>query len=334
MLLLRLLLPQVYLCFGFALLALAPAARADAVLVRFRPPAQGIAAGYRLYLAPETTGPITNVPIDIGARTPDSSGVASYSVSGLDPTRSYSVELTAYDSSGNESRRSNRLSVAARTEALGAILWQQSFDAYAPGVHVPGFVDTRGSTDSGSAGNVWTVIYTTDGSVSDYSGGDSGSTATRYAGSESAGWGSYEIAGRVRTSSAQTQAGIGARWTAGGRYFELGQEVGGSWSLRSNAKPALTCSGSSLLGVKGSIVRWYSFKLRVTRSATGLSRLRAKVWLQNTAEPAWQADCWTTLGNGADSGSFLLTRDGSGGAYFDDLTVTAVVGTLSPIPPQ
>jgi hypothetical protein len=334
MLLLRLFLPRVYLCLGFGLLALATVARADAVLVRFRPPATGIAAGYKLYYALETSGPITSTPVDLGLRTPDSSGVASYSLAGLDPTRSYSLELTAYDSSGSESRRSNRLSVAARSETLGAVLWQQNFDSYAPGVHVPGFIDTRGSTDSGTAGNVWTVAYKSDGSVSDYSGSDSGATATRYAGTETAGWGSYEIAGRVRLENINAGGAVGARWTSGGHYFELGQDAS-SWALSGNAEPALSCAGSPQLGVKPTIGRWYSFKYRVTRSSTtGLYRLRAKVWLQGGVEPAWQADCWTTLGVHSDSGSFLLARDGSGGVYFDDLTVTSVVGTLAPIPPQ
>jgi hypothetical protein len=332
MLLLRLLLGSVYLCLGFGLLGFPVDSRADAVLLRFRPPPQSGVVGYKMYLAPATTGAITNAPVDIGARAPDSTGIASYSIGNLDPARSYSVELTAYDAKGTESIRSNRLTVEPRLETLGSVLWQSNFDQYAPGVHVPGFTDLAGDTVTTSGTNIFSVAYRSDGSRSYWSGSDSGAVASQYTGAEAAGWGSYEISGRLRTDSGAVEGGIGAR-AVSGRYFELGQTPDRAWALARVNEPDLTCAPGPALGVTQSIARWYSFRYRVTR-ALGLTRLRAKVWAQNTSEPSWQADCWTKIASRLDSGSFLLMRGGSGGVYFDDLVVTSVVGTLDPIPPQ
>jgi trimeric autotransporter adhesin len=339
MLLLLLPLPRVYVCFGVLLmLALSMDARADAVLVRFLPPG-GTVAGYKVYSAFETTGAITSAPIDAGARPPDATGVASYSLANLDPTRSYSVEMTAYNSSGVESARSNRITLAARTapppgETLGAPLWQNDFSAYAPGVHVPLFQDLVGDVRSLSSTNLFAVSYFADGNAAWGVSGSAGALATRYVGSNSAGWGSYEISGRTWSSSALGQLGIASRSTESGgtRYFELGQNASRAWLLRTRNEPALTCARGPATGVTQPGARWYSFKLRTTR-ANGLTRLRAKVWSTGTTEPsAWQADCWTTVAANADSGSFSLQRSGSGSAFFDDLAVRPVQGTLDPIP--
>ena len=94
--------------------------------------------------------------------------------------------------------------------------------------------------------------------------------------------------------------------------------------------PGVTLAGPEFATSAGP--RWFSFKYRVTR-ASGLTRLRAKLWVQGGTEPSWQADCWTTAAVTADSGSFMLMRSGSGSAYYDDLRVTSVGGTLDPIPP-
>src|SRR5262245_56882338 len=98
-------LPRVYVCLGLLSLVLALDARADAVLVRFRPP-PGAVSGYKVYFAPQTSGAISSAPIDAGARPTDSTGVASYLIENLDPNTAYSVEMTAYDSRRVESRRS------------------------------------------------------------------------------------------------------------------------------------------------------------------------------------------------------------------------------------
>ena len=332
MLLLRLLLGWVYLCLGFGLLALPAESRADAVLLRFKPPPQSV-RGYNLYLATATSGAITSPAVDIGARTADSTGVASYSIGNLDPTQSYVVELTAYDSSGVESRRSNRLTLAARTEVLGAPLWQSNFSQYAPGVHVPGFTDLRGDTVTTSGTNIFSVLYLGDGSIAYFSGSDIGVVASQYTGASAAGWGSYEISGRMRMDRPQGRAGIGAR-VQSGAYFLLGTATNGAWALGGWNEPALTCRVGAALGVTAAARSWYSFKYRVTR-ASGLTRLRAKVWLQSSAEPtSWQSDCWTSSPVTSDSGSFELIRTGAGGVYWADLVVTAVSGTIAPIPPQ
>ena len=341
MVLLSLPLPRVYVCFGFLLLlALSMDARADAVLVRFRPPANGVVAGYKVYWAFETTAAITSAPIDAGARAPDATGVASYSLANLDPTRSYSVEMTAYDSRGVQSLRSNRITLAPRTvttpgtETLGAPLWQHDFATYAPGVHLPGFQDLVGDVRSVSSTNLFAIAYFSDGNAAWGVTPGSGALASRYIGSNSGSWGSYEISGRMWSSTGLGQLGIASHSTESGgtRYFELGQDANRGWLLRTRNEPALTCSKGPSTGVTQPAARWYSFKLRTTR-ANGLTRVRAKLWSAIVAEPgAWQADCWTTLSVSADSGAFSLQRSGSGSAYFDDLAVRPVLGKLDPIP--
>lgn len=334
MLLLRLLLPRIHVCSLIGMLALSAVARADAVLVRFYPPAQGAVAGYKVYAAFETTGTITSAPIDAGARPP-TGGIANYSLAGLDPSRSYSVELTAYDSRGVESRRSNRVTIAPRIETLGTALWQNSFTAYAPAVHVPGFADSRGDSRTTTGTDLFSVGYFGANDPAYGTFATPGAVASTYTGPESAGWGSYEIAGRVWATSGAA-AGVAARATrsdASRQYFRLSQTATGEWTLGARNEPALTCS-RAIVGSAVVASHWYSFRFRVTRAA-GKTRLRAKLWRFPGAQPvAWQADCWTTTAGSADSGAFALLRDGAGQIFFDDLSVRPVVGTLDPIPPQ
>jgi len=333
MLLLLLPLPRVCFCAALATLAFAAVARGDAVLLRFYPPPSGVVAGYRVYATFQTTGAITSAPIDAGARAPDATGIASYSLGGLDPARAYSVELTAYDSRGVESARSNRITIAPRLETLGGVLWSSNFGQFAPGVHPPGFVDQIEDVRTATGSDLFAVAYL-GGNAAFGTTADSGMVSSRYLGSGAPGWGSYEIFGRVWTSGIAGGAGIDARSTDGGRYFGLGQVPGGAWRIRASDEPALTCRSSGSTGVTQPPGTWYFVRFRVTR-ASGLTRLRAKVWPSGAGEPAaWQADCWTTLAADADSGAFALRRNGAGGAYFDDLAVTEVIGTLDPIPPR
>ena len=329
-------LPLVRVCFCFALLSLMLAmdARADAVLVRFRPPTNGAVAGYKVYYSLETAGAITAVPLDAGPRPTDATGVASYSLANLDPALSYSVEMTAYDSRGVESRRSNRITLAPRVETLGAPAWQSDFAVYAPGVHVPAFQDLVGDAHSVSSANLFTVSYFTNNNAAYGTAVSPGTGVSRYVGASAMGWSSYELSGKVWSVTALGQLGIASHSTetSGVRYFELGQNTTGGWLLRQRNEPALTCSRGPATGVTQPAARWYSFKFRTTR-ANGLTRVRAKVWSSSAAEPsAWQADCWTTLAASADSGAFALIRGGSGTVYFDDLAVRPVLGKLDPIP--
>ncbi len=333
MLLLRWLLPWVHLCSGFGMLTLATVARADAVLVKFRPPAAGAVAGYKLYSALETAGPITSAALDVGKPTPDATGVASYSLSGLDPARAYVVEMTAYDSRGVESQRSNRLTLAPRLETLGSSLLAHDYNVYAPGVHVPEYEDARGDSVLTTGTNLFFVSYLSDGSRTFGTTQTSGAVRARYVGPVATNRTSSELTGRVWTTMTNAQAGIAARITGDGtRFFELGTNSAGAWAIRGRNEPLLACGRGPTLGVTQTTSRWHSFKLRVTRLG-GITRLRAKVWAAGAAEPAaWQADCWTRIVATADSNSFALLRGGAGAAYFDDLVLKPVIGTLDPIP--
>jgi hypothetical protein len=333
MLLLPLPLVRVCFCLVFLSLLLAMDARADAVLVRFRPPT-GVVAGYKVYYAFQTTGAITSAPIDAGARAPDGTGVASYSLANLDPARSYSVEMTAYSSSGVESVRSNRITLAARTETLDVPVWQTNFSTYAPGVHVPDFQDLVGDAHSFTSTNLFTVSYFGDNNAAYGTAASPGTVVSRFVGTGGTSWTSYELSGRVWSTLVIGQLGIASHSTESGgvRYFEFGQNGAGGWLLRQTNEPALTCSRGPATGVTQLAKRWYSFKFRTTR-ANGLTRLRAKVWSSSAAEPsAWQADCWTTVAGSVDSGTFALIRGRSGTSYFDDLAVRPVIGALDPIP--
>ena len=328
-------LPRVHFCFCIGMLALATDSRADAVLLRFQPASQSGVAGYDVYFAPQTTGPITSAPVDMGAQAPDSSGLASFMLSGLDPTQAYSFELTAYDAKGAQSPRSNRMNLAARTEVLGSVLWSNDFSSYAPGVHVPGFVDSVGGVPTDTGTGLFEVAYF--GNDPAYgTDASAGSVSSDYLGWPSKLWGSVELSGRVWTSSNTAWARILLRDTPGDeeQSFVFGQLLRGAWAVWGINEPALSCAGSSSTGVVQPPMSWYSFRVRVTR-ASGLTRVRAMIWPTGTASAAtWQVDCWTTLSAGADSGAFGLLRAQSGSAYFDDLAVTAVTGTLEPIPPQ
>lgn len=329
---LLLLLVRVCVCSVLLSLALASDARADAVLVQFRPPTTGVVAGYKVYFAFETTGAIGGTPINIGQRNPNTAGIANYLLDNLDPTRAYSVELTAYDSRGVESRRSNRIRIAARTETLGTPLWEQNFDTFAPGVHPVGFVDLRGDTRSST--NLFDVRHFNPGSPAFGTDEVSGSVATVYTGGNASSWGSYEITGRVWTSTSTAEAGIAARATNAyfSRYYELVQNTSGTWMLRGRNENALTCAGTVNTFVTQVPGTWYYFRYRITQIG-GRTRLRARVWRSGSAAPGnWQVDCWTTLSASADSGVFGLRRGRTGNVYFDDLAVKPVVGTLDPMP--
>ena len=336
MLLLRLPLPWVHVCCLVGALVLSTVARGDAVLVRFLPSA-GAATGYKVYWAPQTTGAIAGASMDVGAADVGAGGNASYWLAGLDPTLSYSVEMTAYDARGVESGRSNRLNVAPRVETLGAPLWQSNFGTYAPGVHVPGFADSRGDSRTTTGTDLFAIAYLGANDPAFGTAAASGMVASTYTGAESAAWGSYEISGRLWTSG-DAGAGIAARVTrsdASRQYFTLHQNASVGWTIGARNEPALTCSAGTVpIPSLPSGWLWSAFRFRVTRAAS-LTRLRAKLWRFGGSEPAaWQADCWTTTAGAADAGAFALLREASGSVYFDDLALRPVIGKLDPIPPR
>ncbi|HTO69254.1 MAG TPA: fibronectin type III domain-containing protein [Myxococcota bacterium] len=325
-------LPRVYVCLGFALLALATDSRADAVLIRFAP-SSGPVAGYKLWYAPQTTGAITTAPVDIGMRSPDSTGAASYTLSGLDPNRPYSFELSAYDANGNQSAHSNRLTLDPRTEALGALLWSSNFDAYAAGVHAPAFVDESDDERTATGRDLFQVAYV-NGNAAFGTSASSGLVSTRFVGGTAPSWGSYELSGRVWTSAKLVGAGLAVHDTGErpDQFFGLVQTTMGAWVLSAPGEPALTCANSTATGVQQPASTWYSFRMRVTEPG-GLTRVRAMIWSQSGTQPgSWQVDCWTKLPVSGDSGAFALRRSFTSSAYFDDLAVTSVIGTLAPIP--
>jgi hypothetical protein len=313
---------------------LAPRASADQVLLRWYPPTIGVAAGYRVYAAPLTSGPITGPVVDVGARAPDGSGAASYSLGNLDPNAAYSVEMTAYDASGFESQRSNRVTINPRVETLGTALFQSDFSVYAPGVHVASFRVTSGDTLATLNSTLFETASFSSGNIAYGTTTDPGPVAARYIGNGSSGWTSYEVGGRLMPSTAQSQAGISAHsnYPNFNRYFGLTRGSDGLMRLVAPSEPPLTCASSASTGASAASGQWERFKLRLT-VVNNRTRVRAKAWADGGAEPAnWQADCWTTAAAPGDPGLFGVHRLGSGGAFFDDLSVRPVIGVLAPIP--
>ena len=80
-------------------------------LLRWVVPSESDVAGYRVYLSFQAGS--YGAGSDIGFYAPDSEGIASYLLTGLDASSEYYVVMTAYDSAGNESVFSNEISIPA-----------------------------------------------------------------------------------------------------------------------------------------------------------------------------------------------------------------------------
>ena len=105
------------LFFTAALLALAFTAYAADVTLNWDPNTEADLAGYRLYQkADSATPPFVKVQ-EI------SKGTTTASVTGLDPTHSYSFAVTAYNTAGLESAYSNVVTVPAAPIAPGGLKW-------------------------------------------------------------------------------------------------------------------------------------------------------------------------------------------------------------------
>ena len=67
---------------------------------------------------------------------------------------------------------------------------------------------------------------------------------------------------------------------------------------------------------------WYRFKVRIEDTGTR-SQIRAKVWPENSAEPAdWQADCYDASTTRLTAGTIGVWSYHSGSKYWNDLKVS------------
>ena len=104
------------------------------------------------------------------------------------------------------------------------------------------------------------------------------------------------------------------------------------FGLEQIGAPGLACASSASTADRVVRSSWYRFRLRYT-ALDYRARLRAKVWRREELEPSvWQADCWTKLPAPVNRGALALYQDGGGVAYWDDLLIRPVTGTLTPIP--
>jgi hypothetical protein len=305
------------------ILGLAGSASAQQVALRWIPSASSNVSGYRVYVAPATTGPISAAPINVGNPAP--SGGVSTALINVDRTRAWVAEMTAYNSS-SESPRSNRVTIPALGEALGAPVYQADFQSSAAGTLPSGYLDPTGAfrvavfADGNRA--LGAIVPRT------------GRIGARQVDSAVTSLASYELSGRINLLSGDSTGGVAVRvpYSNLSEYFMLGVDYRGVFALWQGGKAPLRCAASSSTGVSREAGRWYRFKLRFTNPG-GRARLRAKVWANGAYEPAsWQADCWTDVVLPLGSGAFALTRDQRSFAYWDDVVVRPVTGTLQPIP--
>jgi hypothetical protein len=312
------------LVIALTLLGLAGPASAQQLVLRWIPSASSGVGGYRVYVGPAQDGPISATPINVGLPAPAASGVASASLT-LDRTRSWVAEMTAYATSGAESARSNRVTIPALGETLGAPIYEVDFSAFPAGSDPSLYLDPS---------SAFQVSQFSDGNHAFGTSAPAGRVVSRYVGTAVTAAGAYELSGRLSLLVGADLAGVAVRVPSSdlSQYFALGVDTRGVFVLAQAGKAPLRCATSASTGVSPASSRWYRFKLRFT-NPSGRARLRAKVWLGSSAEPAgWQADCWTDTVLSPGSGAFALYRDSAGVVYWDDLAVRPVTGTLDPIP--
>lgn len=312
--------PLVLLAFA---LSLSGVASAQNIQLRWIPPTTPGVVGYNVYIAPTAAGPIVATPIDVGRPATDATGVASAVVVG-NRTVPLSIEMTSYDAQRRESERSNRVFLVPNGESLGEALFSSNFQTFAVGSNPPYFVDRGGDflVRAYGANKAFTAPSVT------------GSVSTRYLGSGSGYWPSYEVVAGMFVPSDGRIAGLALRVKNAdlSQAFFFGGDSRGVFSISQRGNPPLRCASSSSTGV--SVVGNMSYRVRVRFTKPGgRGRLRAKAWRSTDAEPAaWQADCWTDIALTVDYGPFAFYREGSGAVYWDNVSVRAVVGTVDPIP--
>ena len=300
---------------------------AQDVEVAWIPPTQGAVSGYNVYVAPLVAGPLIASPIDVGRPSVDGAGISRARVS-VAQAPNLMIEMTSYDSSGRESARSNRVTLARGSEALEAPIWSTNFSSAALGSRA-GFVGTAFAVTEHPAGNrVLGVSETSGFPVARFTGGGTSSA-----------WQPYELSGRMFMRPGSRRAGVAVRvgllarsGDPFGGGFRLGGDASSVFSVQANDGATLSCARSPSTGVSAVALRWYRFKLRYTEP-DDRPRVRAKVWADGTAEPSgWQADCSTNALPATDSGVFALYKDGVGAVYWDDLAVAPVGGWWSAAP--
>jgi hypothetical protein len=293
-------------------------------VLRWIPSTSSGITGYRVYVGPVSSRPINSGPINVGLPAPNA-GVSSASLT-LDRSQAWVAEMTAFNST-SESPRSNRVVIPAAGETLGSAVFQADFSSAATGTLPAGFLDPAA---------YFRVSQFADGNRALGAATPSSTqVAARQIGSAVTSLVSYELSGRMTMLTSSTLAGVAVHVPSSNlsQNFALGVDSRGVFALSQAGYAPLRCVSSASTGVSRSTARWYRFKLRYTNPG-GRARLRAKVWRSGASEPAgWQADCSTDTAVSTTSGAFALTRQPrNGSAYFDDLAVRPVTGSLDPIP--
>jgi hypothetical protein len=316
------------LVFFFVFVIAATDAAAQDVTLRWNPSASAGVVGYYAYIGRVAPGPVVATRINVGRPVPDASGVARVRLVGVDRTAAMlAIEMTSYDSLGRESVRSNRVLLLGDGETVGAPRFSAGFEDSEPGNNLAFFFDWGGNFEIGEFAN-GNLAFGSPGSSS------GGLSVSRYIGTAGTQWAPYELEGRMLVVVGSLTAGVGVRVGASdlSSGFLLGGDAAGEFAIDQTGNPDLRCRASASTGVRIARSRWYRFRLRHTAPG-GRARLRAKVWSSGALEPSqWQADCWTDVPPTTDSRAFAVYHAGTGIAYWDDLVVRPMTGTVAAIP--
>jgi hypothetical protein len=201
----------------------------------------------------------------------------------------------------------------------------EDFESYADGEHPDTWLDTGADYSLAQGQALFEVSEIGGNSVF-------GTTSTasdihsHYVGPGNALWTGYEYSGCVMITHPRGGVGVTllSDYPNSDSYYRLwrGDRPGGaSFHISRHPDGLDILSGTTDTSVAPSQNAWYRFRIAVTDTGSE-TRIRAKVWPKDSAEPAdWQADCTDDHGSRLTTGTVGLWSTGQGAKYWDDLGV-------------
>ena len=212
------------------------------------------------------------------------------------------------------------------------LLYFEDFESYWPGHDPDGWLDTEKDNSMESKASLFETLELSDGTTAFGTRSSDTNIHSHYLDGGSEDWREYEFSGRMLVKS--RSGGIGVTlysdYPQSDSYYRLRRYSTGSFRLAPHPNGSVSCSGVTDTGVVPIPNTWYQFRFRAFPEASG-TRLQARVWAQEDAEPAaWQIDCLDAGLTSPPAGRPGLWAMGSGSKYWDDLLVTSLVGGFEP----